>query len=270
MSFTTSFSSCITSLTTVTFLLGEAIAERKRDSAPTNLIALWKEGLGAVSDHELIGRGFNRSATQTFLETVLLANAPQLLFSFLYYLYNGLLTCMSVAEEQSHHGVARKPLRVSAPVGNQRSTWFLSLPYRYGVPLIICSGLLHWLISQAMFFVRVLMYNNDGSVDIASSASRVGFSPIGIILAFTLASILVVVLVAIGFINRFPGGERAMPLISTCSAAITAACHAPEDDKDAYLLPVRWGVISLDDGVRHCSFTTARDVEPPLEGALYK
>ncbi|CAD6586365.1 MAG: hypothetical protein ASARMPRED_002513 [Alectoria sarmentosa] len=228
---------CITSLTTVGSLLGEAIAERKRDSTPTNLIALWKEGLGAVSDHELIGRGFNGSVTQTFLETVLLANAPQLLFSFLYYLYNGLLTCMSVAEEQSQHGVARKSLRVSAPVSNQRSTWFLSLPYRYGVPLIICSGLLHWLVSQAMFFVRVLMYNDDGSVEFASSASRVGFSPIGIILAFTFASILVDALAAVGFINRFPRGERAMPLISTCSAAITAAGHPPEDDRDAYLLP---------------------------------
>lgn len=270
VSSTTNSSSFITSLVAVIFQLGEAIAARKRDSAPTDLISLWKEGLGAINDHELIGRGFSGPATETFLETVLLANVPHLLFSFGYYLYNGLLTCMLVAEEQSHHGAARKPLRVSVPLGYQRSSWFLSLPYRYSVPLTICSALVHWFISQAMFFVRTLMYNYDGSVDFANGVSRIGFSPIGIILAFTLASILVVALASMGFINRYPGGERAMPLMSTCSAAISAACHAPEDDKDAHLLPVRWGVVSSDDGIEHCSFTTARDVKPPLQGGLYK
>ena len=223
-----------------------------------------------MSDHELIGRGFNGPPSDTFLESVLLANSPQLLFSFLYYLYNGLLTCMLAAEEQSHYGVARKSLRVSAPLGSQRSSWFLSLPYRYGVPQSICSGLLHWFVSQAMFFVRVLIYHEDGSVDLANGVSRVGFSPIGIILGFTLASLLVVALVAIGFLYRYSGGQRAVPLMSTCSAAISAACHAPEDDKDAYRLPLRWGVVNSDDGIGHCSYTTARDVEPPLEDTLYQ
>ena len=260
--------SCVASLITVSFLLSEAIAERKRDSAPTDLVSLWKEGLGAVSDHELVGRGFTGTA-EAFLRTVLLANAPQLLFSFVYYLYNGLLTCMAVAEEQSHHGAARKSLRVSAPTGDQRSTWFLSLPFRYGVPLIICSGLLHWFISQALFFVPVHLYNDDGTVDPSNRFSRTGFSPNGIILAFTLASTLVAALAVIGFVNRSPGGERAVPLMSTCSAAITAACHAPEDDRDAHLLPVRWGVVSSEEGLRHCSFTTARDIEPPPEGVLF-
>lgn len=34
-----------------------------------------------------------------------------------------------------------------------------------------------------------------------------------------------------------------MPLNATCSNAISAACHRPEDDKQAYLFPVKWGMI---------------------------
>ena len=100
--------------------------------------------------------------------------------------------------------------------------------------------------------------------------AAVSIGIIGIILAFTLASTLIVALAIIGSVNRYPGGKRAVHLISTCSAAVTAACHAPEDDREAHLLLVRWGVVSSDEGMRHRSFTTARDVEPPLKGALYK
>lgn len=67
-----------------------------------------------------------------------------------------------------------------------------------------------------------------------------------------------------------------MPLASTCSAAISASCHQPlPDDEHAYMFPVQWGVVSVDDrdgqdvGVGHCCFTTARDVEAPVAGRMY-
>lgn len=66
-----------------------------------------------------------------------------------------------------------------------------------------------------------------------------------------------------------------MPLASTCSAAISAACHQPlPDDQEAYMFPVQWGVVGVDrnaDGVRvgHCCFSTARDVKGPVEGDVY-
>ena len=199
-----------------------------------------------------------------FLESVFLANSPQLLFSFLYYLYNGLVTCMLAAEEQSHYGKARKSLRVSAPEGHQRSSWFLSVPYRYGIPLTLTSGLLHWLISQALFLVRVVMYEENGGEAGSDTVSGVGFSPIGIVMALTLATILVLVLVALGLLRKYPGGETAVPLMGTSSAAISAACHPPKEDKYAHLLPVSWGVVGVDeDGARRFAFTTARDVGKP-------
>ena len=255
----------------MSILLYLAIAERHRDDAPTSLPALWHEGLGAVSDHELVGHGVSGSPTTAFLKSVLLANSPQLLFSFLYYLYNGLLTCMLAAVEQSHYGIARKALRVSAPKGYQRSSWFLSLPYKYGIPLTLASGLLHWFISQALFLVRVVMYDGIPSGTGLGAVSRVGFSPIGIVMAFTLATLLVLVLVALGLLCKYPGGEAAVPLMGTSSAAISAACHPPEDDKDAHLLPVKWGVVGVSEvGAGRCAFTTACDVHTPVEGAVYR
>jgi hypothetical protein len=70
------------------------------------------------------------------------------------------------------------------------------------------------------------------------------------------------------FIRKYPAGSS-MPLVVSCSAAISANCHRPELDEDAYLLPVRWGVVGVnDEGHKICSFTTMRDVEPPKPGDI--
>lgn len=55
-----------------------------------------------------------------------------------------------------------------------------------------------------------------------------------------------------------------MPLVSTCSAAISANCHRPEADKEAHLLPVQWGVTGVNGPEsKLCAFTTSRYVEAP-------
>ncbi len=129
------FFSAISAFIFAAVWMGEAISERKLDMAPTNIASLWREGLGTLSDHEMISQKRTRlNATETFFVSVLAANAFQLLFSFGYFMYNGLLTCMSVASELSKYGTEHKPLRVSAPVGMQRSSYLLSLPYRLSIP----------------------------------------------------------------------------------------------------------------------------------------
>ena len=79
--------------------------------------------------------------------------------------------------------------------------------------------------------------------------------------------VFVFALVLIG-LRKYPAG---VPFISTCSAAISAACHQPlPDDKNAYMFPVQWGEVNEDKlGVGHCCFTTARDVMPPAAGKFY-
>lgn len=81
-------------------------------------------GIGKPSGSTIIepGRGV--------MPLVLLANAPQLVLSSLYILCNCLFTCMLAVAEYSDFATERKPLRVSWPKGNQRSTYWLSLPYR--------------------------------------------------------------------------------------------------------------------------------------------
>ena len=68
--------------------------------------------------------------------------------------------------------------------------------------------------------------------------------------------------------RRYPEN---VSLVSTCSAAICAACHQPlPDDGNAYMFPVFWGEVSEDNrDVRNCCFTTARDAKPPTPGKLY-
>jgi len=61
-------------------------------------------------------------------------------------------------------------------------------------------------------------------------------------------------------VNGFHEYSTEMPMVTTCSAAISAACHGPPEDAKAYLFPVQYGVVSEKGETKHCSFTTDRDV----------
>lgn len=126
---------------------------------------------------------------------------------------------------------------------------------------------MHWFISQSIFFVRTVAYNPDGTKGSPNDTSDIGFSPIGIIFAFSLAFTMILALGVVAIVKKFPD---TIPLMSTNSAAISDACHPPADDIDAYLLPVQWGVISSEDSmIGECSFTTSKDVQAPVPGSLY-
>jgi hypothetical protein len=91
------------------------------------------------------------------IANVLVANSPQVLLSAVYVSYNSMFTCMLLGWEWASFAYERKGLRVSAesPRGDQRSGYFLSLPYRFALPLMAVSGLLHWLVSQSIFIAMV-------------------------------------------------------------------------------------------------------------------
>ena len=201
--------------------------------------------------------GATGGAAAQILSSVLLANLPQTIFSFLYLNLNGLLTSMWVASEWSDFAKERKTLRVSKPKGAQRSTHFLQLPYKVAMPLMILSGLLHWLISQAIFLVVVAEYNPDGTLLSPVAVASCGFSPLAMILGIAAGCAIIIVTFLLGFGLRY---EPSMPLAGSCSAAISAACHPPDWDSDAAMRPIKWGVIpdtlTGEDGVGHCSFTS--------------
>lgn len=233
------------------------------------------------------GRGIGLSGSQALVATVLLANSPQLVLTFLYFAYNGLFTCMLLAQEWNGYSLTRKPLRVTSPASQQRGTYFLQLPYRISVPLLIGSGLLHWLVSQSIFLARVSVLDAAGSSDpvwvdeshffsdddgksVLKEISTCGYSPIAIVFVIALGSIVMLV----GAINGLRRLKVGVPLAGSCSAAISAACHPPQGDLNQSLKPVMWGAVTKEDSetinidVGHCSFTSF-EVEPPTRGQWY-
>ena len=257
----------------VTGLLGAGVAGRVRDHRSINFSSLISEGLGTADPQQLLS-ATGKGAPTTLLSAVVLANVFQVLFSCLYYMYNSVLSCMLVAFEWSRYSVKRKSLRVSNPTGAQRSSYFLTIPYRYGIPLLSASSLLQWLVSQSIFLIRTTNYDPTGTGIVVSESNRIGFSPIGIIASYGLTWLMFFTLLVLAFAKKYPQGDKAMPIVSTCSAAISASCHRPPSDYDAWLLPVQWGVTPALEGrgnkeIGHCSFTTAREVARPVEGMLY-
>ena len=68
-----------------------------------------------------------------------------------------------VANEWIGFADDRKTLRVSAPQGIQRSSYTLSMPLRYGLPLMLIFLTEHWVISQATFVIRVNLIDYLGN-----------------------------------------------------------------------------------------------------------
>jgi hypothetical protein len=183
--------------------------------------------------------------------------------------YNSILSAMALSLEWSSFAHVRKFLRVTAPVGKQRSTYYLSLPYRFALPLLASSTLLHWLTSQAIFLDRRTVYEVWGTPYVnedTGSVATVGYSPPAVILVLVLGVIMVATLVALGF-RRFKAG---IPLAASCSAAISAACHSPANETESSVLPLKWGVVVGEswEAVGHCSFSSS-EVTMPVPGNRY-
>jgi len=118
----------------------------------SNLAAL---GFGSIDARTLIEYPQYHNV-DSILGNTLIANAPQVVLSGIYFSYNSLLTCMLLGKEWASYAFVRKGLRISSePRGSQRSTYFLSLPYRFAIPLMAASGLLHWMVSQSIFFAAI-------------------------------------------------------------------------------------------------------------------
>ncbi|KAL2829980.1 hypothetical protein BDW59DRAFT_178184 [Aspergillus cavernicola] len=204
---------------------------------------IWDSGLGEVTTATILN-GLDVPATASgIFSMVFMANTPQLLVSAAYFLYNALLTGMLGAVEYDNYAQEQKPLRVSWPRGAQRSTYYLSLPYRYSIPLLIVSAVLHWLVSQSFFFVEIIPFDLYGVAQHSEEVVTCGYSPVAIIFAIIVGGSLPIVSILLG-LRRF---KSHMPLALQCSAAISAACHptistsTPDGDNDHALKPVQWG-----------------------------
>ncbi|KAK4234231.1 hypothetical protein C8A03DRAFT_38010 [Achaetomium macrosporum] len=242
-------------------------------SGSRDLSSLMALGLGTLSSKTIIQSDFFGRGWTNLLANVVMANSPQAIMSMLYFTYNGLFTSISLATEWDSYARHRKGLRVSsAPVGAQRAEYFLQLPYRYSIPLLAISGVLHWLISQSIFLVFVEVYQDSvdeskGAREPAFNYTTCGWSPAGVL------SVIAVGIVMVGFL--LASGSRklssgVMPVAGSCSAGVSAACHAVPYDEMACVEPLRWGATCYEEDEKkgHCSFSSA-EVDTPFEGVLY-
>ena len=258
-------------------LLGVALNYAKSLNPSSSILTY---GFGAVHFSTLIHGWALESLplTQRVIAAILVANTPQLILSFLYFALNGLCTSMLLAHEWSAFAHERKGLRVSAPVKNsaQSPTHYLSLPFRYAIPLALGSFGLHYLVSQSIFLAYVTENDVHGQPMQEPIDATCGFSPLAMVLTLVAVCVVLVVLVGLAM-RRFKPGT---PLVGSCSLAIAAACHPPEEEEGSSLLKLQWGVVGLpgldrssvpvgEDGrVEHCSFSSKR-VSMPVAGMIY-
>lgn len=208
---------------------------------------------GASSQNTLtFGLDLRRSGATIF--NAWLANMPQVLLSFCYLNLNTLCTAMA-GEEEWNGLVRRKGLRVTEPRGEQRSTYFLQLPFKWAVPLITVSTILHWLLSQTFFLIRIDYFpvdSEEADVERSESACGVSFASLT---AF--CGICFVLCGLIGYLAR-PNLIPALPQIENCSLMISAACHPAPDEVEPHLEQVQWGVVRQRtvDGHLFCSLSS--------------
>lgn len=244
--------------------------------------ALWNLGFGSINQNAMVflnGDGVTKVITLTII-----ANIPQVILSIIYMVYMGIITTMFLAADWTTFAFRPQTLMVSSPAGTQRGTWMFGAPIGWGLTFMSFSILLHWFISQSIFVVQMQVMNKDGTLKVYDPAtdnqyvgntalfSNCGFSPIAMICS-TVAAFILLLSVIIFMFRRFPAGSP--PVVSTCSAAISASCHPITKTEDMLYKELRWGIDGgYSNGVGHCSLVTAEAWDigrsgPPVEGYTY-
>jgi hypothetical protein len=222
-------------------------------------------GMGQVNRNFFIG--WHHKTQKYMIRSIWIANVGHAIFGVLYIIFNNVVYCMIFSWEWARYANHRKGLRVSeGPRGSQRTVYFFLMPYRLAFPIMAFSCGIHTLISQTLFLVDVETYGHDPRKGERMGVytrtpqydfTTTGFSPLGNV------GLIACGLAMIGFLIAwsFKRLDSPMPVTSTCSAAISAACHPTlEEPEDAVTLPLQWGVTETIRGVGHCTFSS-RDVK---------
>ncbi|KAF3012819.1 hypothetical protein E8E14_008491 [Neopestalotiopsis sp. 37M] len=237
----------ITGIVVPAVSVGSSMAWIHRFGADISLKAIFKQKFELKSNQVAMDlpkglQGMVHGPTSSFLTNVLIANSPQLLMSFLYLFINNIITRQAAINELEHflRADGKKPLRVSSPIGMQRSSYFLALPFKYSVPVLSISILLHWLISQSLFLVQASTFASgvDGTRMPGWDSSARGYTPLGGLLSLAVAMIVLVSLIVNSLARSFKDIPHDFERMGYNSSAITLLCSRPQDDDDAHLFPV--------------------------------
>jgi hypothetical protein len=247
-------------------------------------------GLQSVDPRTIVQSHFASSGLSGIGQNVIVANIPQVIISLVYFSYNTAITSMLLAHEWSEFFRRSKSLRVSSSrQGLQRSTYFLQLPYRYALPLLCMSALLHWLASQSLSIVSVELYNMFGVHDPSGVCEHrdprylnkdgfyedcgedfitMTYSLFAILLSLIVAVVLAIAIFALGKKRLSPA-----PVVGSCSMAIAASCHARPDEQTPWEKKLKWGTFTTQSDIEyfemaHCGLSS-REVGKPVKRTLY-
>ncbi|KAI6763294.1 hypothetical protein HG531_013191 [Fusarium graminearum] len=152
----------------------------------------------------------------------LLLQPLSLVLSVCYFTYNGLFTRMLSEFAWSKYSTEFRALRVTEPQGEQKSTYSLQLPYRFSVPIILVSTLLHWIYSNCIYVSHSHKYEANWPYDVIFILG-VQFSTKAILIGFYL-SLGVTISPALLAYLKLPG---TMVIAGGNSTVISAAYHYP-------------------------------------------
>ncbi|KAI0453406.1 hypothetical protein F5B21DRAFT_525798 [Xylaria acuta] len=195
-------------------------------------------------------------------QLALIAALPQLLLAVLYLSTNALLTTYFQSHELSLFALGPRSLRVSSnPAGTQTPSLYLSLPRPVSWFLLATFAALGVVLSQAVFPV------------VSATAPRgVAFNTQALLILIVLLAVVLFAVLALG-LRRTPsvalcggggggGGDVAKgnPLAiggGSCSALISARCHAARNEGELWLGPLTWGVVEepMHERPGRCAFT---------------
>ncbi|ETS81121.1 hypothetical protein PFICI_06123 [Pestalotiopsis fici W106-1] len=175
-----------------------------------------------------VGKGSGPGESLGVVRSTLIANVPQVAVTYVYVACNSVLTSMLAHHEISSYAVRDRGLRVSFPRRHtaQRGTYFLQLPWKFAIPLMTISTVLHWCLSQSLFVLRVSVYKPDGLEDLDNLISTVGYSSGPILASLGILALFLLGVCALGWFKRYEGANY-MPLVANCSASLAAATCPP-------------------------------------------
>ena len=160
-------------------------------------------------------------STTAILFYTWLANMLQLVLSILYVAVNNYLTTVCSAYEWNNLATKRKTLRVTKPGGQQRSTYFLQLPYPWTLPLTVASGRMHWVLLQTIYLSRLDRLDGTGQLNPAASVCTCGYSTLSLLVLMALLSAELLCVWASGFVAM----QLKLPFAGDCSLVLLSLIH---------------------------------------------
>lgn len=160
------------------------------------------------------------TSTRGLLANLLGLGSIHLVISVLYLFYNHLWSRMLVAAESNAFLKTRARLRVTLPTQGTQSTYYLSIKAHFSALLVIALTFIHFFTTRALNVVAIQVYDIMGRY--SHQHITYGISTSSALLALSLGFSMLCAL-ALALERKLHTG---MPVLGTCSIAISAACHA--------------------------------------------